>query len=254
MNARDGGHDGFHLYCIVPPGHVPEPGLRGVGEEDVRAVDAGEVFVWVSPLGPSPSTGGGPPGIGDVRAHDRVIRAAVTPTVTPLPVRFGQWVKGPDELRERVEGAAPSYGEVLEKLAGAMEMGLRIRIPETRSKRGARSIPTSAPATESTGSGRDDFGEGRAHMERLARRRRSARELESKADELAATLRERLRDLVRADHVPDPDVPRETALICHLVEQTETDAYRREIERFSGEAPELEVTVTGPWPPYSFTG
>lgn len=246
MKLRAVGKDGFHLYCFVPPGHEPDPGLRGVGGEEVRAVEVEDVGAWVSP-----SSGRDAPSIDDIRAHDAVIRAAETATVTPLPARFGQWVEGPAELRQRVSGAVPPFGEVLADLAGAVEMGLRIRIlgEETGANGGATGGVGGRVAEAGDGK---TLGRGRAHMERLVRGRRAARELEAVADELAKTLRERLREVVRADHVPAPDVSRNTALICHLVDRAGADAYRREIEDFAGEAPGLELTVTGPWPPYSF--
>jgi hypothetical protein len=148
--------------------------------------------------------------------HDRMVSALAESGAT-LPVRFGAVMPGEDALRELLTERGDELRARLEHVRGRVEMGVRSAWPDTAPTRPL--------------SGRDFM---RARLER----RRAAQRA---ADELHPALAELSVDSVLTL------CPREDTMFsaAYLVERADA---RRFSERAKG------VTVTGPWPPYSFSG
>lgn len=222
---------GFYLYCIVPPRYEPPHGLRGVDDAEVRSFEGGPVNVWYSEMTAPP-----PPAIERIRAHDQVVRSALSEGVSPLPVRFGQWVPDPSALRLRLAESAEGYERTLALLAGCVEFGIRILDPHDR----AEEIPEPPE------------GGGKGYLRALAERARVERARLEVGERIASALEGALGDLVRKVR-PQPKGSAGCLLdVAHLVPEGRVALYLERVEEFRALHPESEFVLTGPWPPYSF--
>lgn len=222
---------GLYAYCIAPGGHRPDPDLPGLEDAPVEAVEVDGLTVWASDLKRSPR-----PSLDAVRRHDSVVRAAMSRDGTPLPLRFGQWFRSRQHLASELEEEAGRFRRQLELVRGAVEFGVRVvdeQAPEERPEEGR---PES----------------GTAYLKAAARRREARADRLERGEEVAARLRRHLGDLVREHSIKEIEAGGAVVEVAHLVAEGESEAYREKVEEFRAEAEEPGLTVTGPWPPYSF--
>lgn len=223
---------GVYAYCIVPSGHEPPTGLAGLQGSPVSRLSAGAVDVWVSRMD-KPQ-----PGVALLQEHNAVVEAAVTEQVTPVPLRFGQWLEDEAALLSALEEKAELYHAKLLEFAGCLEFGLRFLDPERKTE--ARDVHPSAATT------------GTAYMQALA----AGREAEQKRQALARQVQQRVQqvlgDLTRAGQEEDLKTPQAVLTLSHLVARVHFDEYRACARQLRAEFPELRLLVSGPWPPYSF--
>lgn len=222
---------GVYAYCIVPGGRSPDPELPGLDDVPVEAVDLDGLTVWASDLERSPR-----PSIDAVRRHDSVVRAAMRRDSTPLPLRFGQWFRSRQQLVSEMEEEAGRFRRQLELVRGAVEFGVRVVDEEVPEDRGEEGRPES----------------GTAYLEAAARRREARADRLERGRQVAARLRRHLGDLVRKHSVKELEDGGAVVEVAHLVAEGQSDAYREKVEEFRVESEEPGLTVTGPWPPYSF--
>jgi hypothetical protein len=184
-----------------------------------------------------------------VRAHDRVLEAAVGST-TILPFRFGAIYRGQRQVRSLLAGRE-DFARTLARLRGTLELGVKAFLDgdalreRLASERGLQEGAASS---------------GRAYMQRrqLDRdldeevRRLAADCVETSHERLtAAALEGRLNPLPRADSSPSAG---EIVLNgAYLVRTEETDRFRRAVSELEDSyADTIKYRVTGPWPPYNF--
>ena len=150
-----------------------------------------------------------------LRHHDGVVSALMRGGAV-LPMRFGTVVPSEDDVRDLLVQREDELRSKLEQVRGRVEMG--VRVPWE----GERIVASSG----------SEFM--RAKFERRKAARRAANELHPVLSELAV------------DSV---------LTICPREDTAFTAAYlvdRAQVGRFTQRA--KSVTVTGPWPPYSFSG
>jgi hypothetical protein len=140
-----------------------------------------------------------------------------------LPLRYGTTLREESELERVLEERADEFRGLLDQVRGRVELALRVMA--------ADGDEPEQPASS-----------GRAYMETLARRRRSADAAVAALEPLervaeAAVKREKAGDLTR---------------LAFLVDRDGVEAFNARLDELRGEHPELQVTCTGPWPPYSF--
>ncbi len=222
---------GLYAYCILPGGQRPDTELPGLEDAPVEAVELDGLTIWASDLDRSPR-----PSIDAVRRHDSVVRAAMGRDATPLPLRFGHWFPSRQQLMEELEGETGRFRRQLDLVRGAVEFGVRVVDEE--------------PAEEPAGTDRPESGT--AYMEAAARRREARAERLGRGKAVAARLRRHLGELVREDALKELEDVGSVVEVAHLVAEGETEAYREKVEEFRAQAEEPGLTVTGPWPPYSF--
>ena len=196
--------------------------LRGLAREKVRFVNGGRVVAAVGEMARAPR-----PELANLRAHDRVVRRLTLATSAALPVRFGSLAPTADALRESLRPRARALRRALARVANREQMTLRVRV---------RPAPT-----------QPQDGPGTRHLRRLAAR-------DPRASAEVRRLLDALRPLVRAEEVepaPDDTGP---GRIHHLVDRGSVEPYRALVRRAARALPELLVSCTGPWAPYSFAG
>ena len=70
--------------------------------------------------------------------------------------------------------------------------------------------------------------------------------------ELSAFLRGELGSLIKDEKMNLPTSEKALVKVYHLVESSKIKEYRERVQELRGKRPELQLEVSGPWPPYSF--
>ena len=226
--------DGFYLYCAVPAGHAPPAGLRGLGGAPVQIVPAAGIALWTTPLARPPV-----PSLDTIRAHNSVIEAAMTPDVTPVPFRFGQFLGARAAVLGRAAERAPEWHRQLDEFAGCEEHGVRV---------------VDLTVTPTARDVRADASSGRAYLQALARAAGDERARAARAQAIADDLRSRLGGLIAQQRVEPLASAHGLASIAHLVRHVDAASYRTALDAATAAHPELRFLASGPWPPYSFAG
>jgi Gas vesicle synthesis protein GvpL/GvpF len=211
----------LYLYAVLA--RAPRGArVRGLAREPVRFVRSGRLVAAVGEMARPPK-----PDLGNLRAHDRVVRRLTGMTSAALPARFGSLAPTPDALRASLRPRSRALLSALARVADREQMTLRVRV------RPSRFEPTDGPGTR--------------HLRRLAAR-------DPRATAEVRRLLEVLRPLVRAEEVePAPD-ERGAGRIHHLVDRGSAGLYRAQVRKVTRAQPGLQVSCTGPWAPYSFAG
>lgn len=221
--------DGLYLYCVGAPGHPAPEGVSGIDGAPTAARETAGLSAWVSELKAAPT-----PTLERIREHNRVVERACDER-TALPLRFGQWFADAAALEASVRDRLDDLRRGLEKVAGALEMGVRII------------DPAQARAAEPP-----DRSTGRAYLEALARREGAAKEARDRGDAVARSLTERLIGLVRDARVRPLGSGAGLAAVAYLVPRHDIGSYESAVHDFAARHEDLRFLFSGPWPPYGF--
>lgn len=245
--------DATYLYALARP--IPAAalaGLRGIGGAEVRVLAEGEIACVVSTVELAEF---GEQALREnlerldwlervAREHDEVVRAvyALGPT---LPVRLAtvyhddaSTLRHADELRAE---AVPA----LAKIEGREEWGVKVFH--------VRPAVTTA-ATERARSGADYMRRRRAELQQDADdAARAAADATSVLDRLAGLSVEIRRHRPQDPRLSGSSHPMLLNAAC-LVDRARVPEFRAVVDELAAERPAGSVVLTGPWPPYSFTG
>lgn len=223
---------GCYGYCVVPAGHEPPVGLAGIDAQAVRTHVTGEFAVWISDTGrPEPSAA-------SVQAHNGVIEAAVTETVTPVPLRFGQWSDNAAVFDTVISEKADWYRGRLVAFAGAMEFGLRVAQPDKPPSARLVRVP---PAST-----------GREYMNALRANLAADNGERAEQDRVRAAISEVVAGIAREERFEDAKTPHGIISAAHLVSRSDFNEYRERVQTLRQQFPEMRFLSSGPWVPYSF--
>lgn len=160
----------------------------------------------------------------EVLAFGRAIEA-IARRGPALPVRFGTTVADLEELRGWVAQHEEAWQERLRAVSGCCELLVHVDL--------------TTPADPGPASA------GLSGREYLMRRAEVVRARQAVREEI----REVLRPSLREDRVLTGTGADRMAV---LVPEPRAPQVRADLERWAGDRPELELAVTGPWPPFSF--
>lgn len=226
---------GLYLFCATgDEGLSPGPSLAGWAGEPVEALPFPPLVLWIQPLRAAPERSAE-----SVLTHHRVVDEAWRRAPALAPMRFGQWFRDREALREALEPRLAGLAEDLESVRDAGEHV--VRLSEV-------APPAEAEPTEARTEG---AGRGRAHLEALAARERSRRAREERARAVAAELARSVGTLARDERV-EPLHGEGLVSVAHLVARADEGAWAEAVEAFVDDHPELDAVRGGPWPPYSF--
>ena len=251
-----------YVYCVVASHRRPpvRPGWRGVpGSARLRALDAGN-GCWIIASDVPDSEYGETALEARLRHFDWVAECALgheavverflrARAVLPLPL-FTIFISD-DRAVQSIAGRRRRLDRLLLRVERRHEWGLRVMLDEGAA-RGAGETPV-------PGSGRGRTPESGAAY--LARKRR---ELAGNRDRLARAraegnrlyrelAREASAAVKRAGVVPDGASARLVVDAAFLVPVARTGAFRTAVRRHArGLDKSLVVSLTGPWPPYTF--
>ncbi|GII87477.1 gas vesicle protein [Sphaerisporangium siamense] len=248
---------GTYLYAISREGDrgsaVPPPGLAGVAGAPVRTVTHGGLVAYVSTV-PLEEFGEEPlrrsledlEWVGETaRAHHQVVEAVGAGAAT-APVRLVTVYGGDDQVRDMLERRHDDFAAVLARVAGRREWGVKVY---------AR---PAAPAAEESVPAGTETRPGTAYLRRRKASLRGRDEAWRQAAERAEHIHESLTHIAVAGarHRPqDPQLSgRDDWMLlngAYLVDDARREEFAAAVDGLR--EPGIEVELTGPWAPYSFT-
>ena len=238
-----------YLYCVRSDAATVPSRLRGIDDAEVRSLAVDDLIAWVSDVQESP-----PATIERLKAHDAVCAAALAiGDDTPLPVRFGQIFADDSAAIASLEDRLVPLRKRLVRVAGCAEMRVVVRrgreIPESTEVEDFDDEPVAAGTATESDSGID--GPGTAFLKRLARAGRDDLSREVGCEEARHAVKTAARDLiVELDRC---EAARGLAFFPVLVRRGNADSFRALVNTLQV-AQKIDVTVFGPFAPYSFAG
>jgi hypothetical protein len=213
---------GLYLYAIVGkrPRGALGTGMNGGALALVRAGGAHVVVERASAPEPTPRA---------VRGHDRIVKRIAASTSAVLPFRFGSVVEDRAAVRGMLDPVTSAVAKALEVVDGCVQYTLRVYGEATRAAPGEAAAEASGPGTQ------------------WLRVRLRARRVPEIAPVTDATL-----GYVRAARTERHDRPPLVASVYHLVPRAKARAYRTALGRAARALPNVEIKISGPWPPYAF--
>lgn len=174
--------------------------------------------------------------------HQSVVEAAGEAFGTPLPFRFDTIVQGDDDaVRSWLRDDREEVEHHLSELAGHWEYRVTIERaddPEFDDEELAELEDEAAEASE-----------GRSFLVEKQRDRRESELRRARDEEIATDARRRLEDYAR--EVESSEESDSVASLSLLVHEDDEDGVGEALDAVA-EREGIEVTFTGPWPPYTF--
>ena len=239
--------DGRYVYCIIrtdTPRNFGPIGIGGRGDE-VYSVHYKEFGAVVSncPLVIFDPTRE------NALAHEHV-NEVVMKEFTVLPMSFGTVFRTEDDIKAFLKGTYDALVEVLEKMEGKIEFGLKVNWDKDRVIRELEheneEVRRLKQEIETSQSGSTYF----AKMQ-LGRVVESA--LQAKADIYVAEIYEALRNAAVASRSNKPIGDKMIMNAAFLVDRDKTKIFDEQISEIAKKYEnKLSFLYTGPWPPYNF--
>lgn len=245
-----------YAYAVLRGDGVPDGALEaltGVARAPVRLVTSGPLAAAVSPV---PAADFDEDALrrhledldwleAVARAHHTVIEALSAHT-TVLPLRLATVYLDDERVRQVLREDDAAFTEVLERLAGHLEWGVKIY------------VDAPATAAEPTGAA-EGLSPGRAYLRARSAQRHTRDQAYRAAEEAAARVEAIGRELAaaharhRAQQGRLADGTGENVLNdAFLVAHGQAEAFRSRALAAGEGLPGVRVDVTGPWAPYSF--
>ena len=220
----------LYAYCLFADLDAFDNSISGVSAAAVRVLKMEDISVLVSDCEAVPATQQ------NMLAHAAVIRAVFTQT-TPVPFRFGT-LATEQQLHTFITNNKRALANKLAHVSGCVEMDLKTTWQSSNSSP-TKPNPAAGPGTAFLIEKRRELiGDDQALAERA---------------ELSTFLRTELGSLIKDEKISlGPSEKTALAKVYHLVESTRMREYRTKVEELCGKRPELQLEVSGPWPPYSF--
>jgi hypothetical protein len=220
----------LYAYCLCADLETFDNSVPGVSGATVRILKVDSVSVLVSDCEAVPATQE------NMLAHAAVVRSVCTRT-TPVPFRFGILATEP-QLRSFITSNKVAIAKKLAHLSGCVEMNLKTVWQSSN----VAPVQPDQPA-----------GPGTTFLMEKRRELLGDEQTAAQRAELSALLRDELGDLIKEEkfslQASEKAVP---ARVFHLVDVSKIKEYRAKVQELRENLPELQLEVSGPWPPYSF--
>jgi len=235
-----------YVYGVMRADGKARPRAKGIGEKQVRIVDADGLGALTSDVPPGDLEAGRE----ELLAHSRVLERAVEQG-TVLPMQFG--VVMPDESAVRERLLDPHREELeaqLEEMEGKFEVNLkaiydeRVLLTEVINE-----VPEVAKLREAMQGQPEDA----THFERIRMGELIAGAVDEKRDRDADEILRRLDDHAVAVEVGEPVHERMALNASFLVDRSTQKEFDAEVDRIAEEqGGRLRFKYTGPLAPHSF--
>lgn len=208
----------IYLYAIIDAG-AEIPATSGFDDAPLQVLPCGEIAALYSAHSESPAR----PEPAALLRHEEVVEEAMR-NGPAIPARFGTTFAVEADLRAAVCSERDRLRHQLGEVQGRVELAVRVGLP---------SADDPQPST------------GRGYLEdKLARRT----EVERVISETLAPLRELAERSRHAEGRTEGNVLRAS----YLVRKELVERFADQVRLLSEGNPELWLSCTGPWPPYSF--
>lgn len=234
----------FLIYCVLNGRRGPaRPSVRGVRNRPVWVLECGGLCAAVSDAEPSPTgiPDCSPAQLDELLAYARAVEA-FSRGETIVPMRYGCCLGTINEVRAWVAGRGPELRQLLGRLEGCVEMGVRI-VPSR-----ASTTPRAAAGAALRAAALAPRNAGAAYL--AARRNELALDdsIEHAAQDARAGLCALARECVMETAAPGQ---RPMVSLYFLVEKARLTALRAAFARIAAAA-DAAMLLSGPWPPYNF--
>ncbi len=230
----------WYAYCIAeqktfPNGRVRRPfaieSLTGINGAPIFGYPSGEFVVLVSEHTP-----GAPLTQQSVIDHARVVSDCFRDR-TVLPFKFGTIFESDDALRQAVRGNKRSFTESVSRLKGKAEMHIKMIVPEAL----AQHIVSDVAARP-----------GNEYLTQLHEKASRDRERQSKARALSVQVHKLFNPL--EEEITCKKVESGVLLdIAHLIDSKAVEKYQTRYSLAMRQFKDVQISLSGPWPPYHFT-
>jgi hypothetical protein len=215
----------IYVYAITDaPRESPPPTEPGLLDAPLQLTTDGDLTVIYSAL-----RGDAPPTPQNVRRHESVVEQLMT-HCTALPMRFGTLLPDEEQLRSTIAENRERFASDLNRLAGCVEMGLRVF---DGAQMNSEALP---PAT--TG------------LDYMMRRLSAERRLQHLRSEIHGALATLSRESVFTS--AQSRAPRQIFASAYLVERSRAELFQAQVQTLINQHPGVRILCTGPWPPYHF--
>ncbi|MEU6717392.1 GvpL/GvpF family gas vesicle protein [Nonomuraea sp. NPDC046802] len=247
---------GTYLYAVASDAAASCPeGLKGVAGQEVRTITQSGLVAYVSTV-PLDQFGEEPlrRSMEDLdwlgataHAHHHVVEAVAM--LGPVaPVRLVTVYSGEEPVRRLLEERHADFVEALLRVSGRQEWGVKAYV--------VKAPPDAREAREE--SGQESVSPGTAYLKRRQASLRTREESWRQAGARAEGIHDVLRSFSvasRRHRAQDPELSgRDEWMVlngAYLVDEERAEEFARALDGLRGQGIELELT--GPWAPYSFT-
>ncbi|WP_043620995.1 GvpL/GvpF family gas vesicle protein [Nonomuraea candida] len=194
------------------------------------------------------------------RAHHRVVDAVAALTTT-APIRLVTVYEDDAQVAELLERRADAFGELLDRVTGRKEWGVKAYSSPPASSSPAFSSPAAGDPVKAAAerhAAQPRSGSGTAYLQRRRASLRGREQVRRQALQRADHIHRALSALAVAGHRHRPQDPRlsgrdDWMLLngAYLVDDARADEFTALAATFGGDG--VEIRLTGPWAPYSFT-
>ena len=220
----------LYAYCLCADLDTFDSAVSGVSGAAVRALKIDDIWVLVSDCEAVPVTQE------NMLAHAAVVRNVFSRTTT-VPFRFGI-LATEQQLQSFITTNKQAIANKLAHLRGCVEMDLKT-IWQSTSSAPSKPDPVAGPGT--------------AFLREKRRALLGDEQAAAQRGELSGILRTELGSLIKEEKISLPESQRRLAAkVFHLVESSKLKEYREKVQELREKRPELQLEVSGPWPPYSF--
>jgi hypothetical protein len=230
----------WYAYCIAeqktfPNGRVRRPfaieTLTGINGAPIFGYPSGEFVVLVSE-----HTLGSPLTQQSILDHARVVSDCFRDR-TVLPFKFGTIFESDEALRQAVRGNKRSFTESVSRLKGKSEMHIKMIVPEALVQHIVSDV---APRP------------GNEYLTQLREKASRDRERQSKARALSVQVHKLFNPL--EEEVTCKKVESGVLLdIAHLIDSKTVEKYQTRYSLAMRQFKDIQISLSGPWPPYHFT-
>jgi hypothetical protein len=245
-----------YTYAVARPFDPAQAaGLVGVDGAAIHLVSHQDLVAVVSPLAPAAADEAALRARLETlaeleaiaRAHHGVV-AAVAACAPTLPFRLATVHRSDDRVAQLLRREHRRFRETLDRLAGRVEVGVKLYVQRAGASAGATPVAGSARV------GRDYL---RYRREQRDQRQQAWRRATAAAEQMDAVLAGLAVD--RRQHRPQSAelsaAPGENVFnAAYLVDAGRAEELAALARRLGAENPQVTIEVTGPWPAYSFAG
>lgn len=215
-----------YVYGITD---APPPAVEGVAGIDglgVSTLARGDVAAAFAALGGAEAPAATPDAL---MAHERVVETLMRSSAV-LPTRFGTTLADADALATVLERQAGSFRELLGRVRGCVEVGVRVRWAVDSSMEGLAEARAEVSGREYLDARREELDE---------------------AERAVKIVHRPLARLARASSWSTPAAGG-LLLGAYLVAADDVRGFAAEVQLAQEADASFDISCTGPWPPYSF--
>ncbi|HVJ04157.1 MAG TPA: GvpL/GvpF family gas vesicle protein [Candidatus Saccharimonadales bacterium] len=231
----------WYAYCIseqanFQQGRVRRPflieSLKGVNASPVRGFPCGEFVVIVSEIEHGQALTQQ-----SAMEHARIVSECFK-VATLLPFKFGTVFESDEALRQAIRNNKRTFADSIAKLRGKSEMHIRVTVREGTAiaELLMKEVPHKA---------------GGEYLSRLKVQASRDRERQSRARALSVQVSKLLNPL--QEEISCKKVETGIVLdIAHLINSDTVEKYQSRYSSALRQFKDVEITLSGPWPPYHF--